>query len=293
KKRRQNSTNFGNQNNPIPRKPGRPKRNQTDFLQTTNHCQTPQSTLSDGSLDALLDSSTNIDQPMTQTSPIVLRRTTRQSSTSNTTINHKRSSDNDEHLQNSRKFPKLLTQALKDDFKIGCQDISPTQTITATKLLNQSSQIMIKTEPEQYDHTMPFDKNSPLSQSQACRSMPINNANSSMGNSQSTLLRTLIRTPQNSSIITKKDAPLYDLLEHLETTTPNDNSLFSGQSSLNNSIDPFEQYLTPVMSQNSMGSNNHNNNSSKDDYLAALLNTDPKQPNELSFIPTNKQQQQQ
>ncbi|CAF4865214.1 unnamed protein product, partial [Rotaria magnacalcarata] len=40
---------------------------------------------------------------------------------------------------------------------------------------------MIKTEPEQYDHNMTFDKNSPLSQSQACRSMPINNANSSMG----------------------------------------------------------------------------------------------------------------
>jgi len=29
---------------------------------------------------------------------------------------------------------------------------------------------------------------------------------------------------------------------------------------------------------------------SKDDYLTALLRTDPQQPNEISFIPTNKQQ---
>ncbi|CAF4095257.1 unnamed protein product, partial [Rotaria sp. Silwood1] len=35
------------------------------------------------------------------------------------------------------------------------------------------------------------------------------------------------------------------------------------------------------------------NSSSKDDYLAALLSSDPQQPNEISFIPINKQQQQQ
>jgi hypothetical protein len=48
--------------------------------------------------------------------------------------------DNDEQSQNSRKFPKLLTQALKDDIKIECQDhtiISPSVAIAATRPLNQ------------------------------------------------------------------------------------------------------------------------------------------------------------
>lgn len=96
-------------------------------------------------------------------------------------------------------------------------------------------------------------------------------------NSQSTLLRTLIRTPQTHSLITKKDAPLYDLLQNLDTTTTttNDNSTLK-----NNSIDPLEQYLTPVT----------NNISTKDDYLAALLSSDPQKHNEISFIPPTKQQ---
>ncbi len=90
-------------------------------------------------MDALLDSSTNIEQT---SSPIVLRRTTRQTSASNTntTINFKRLMDNDDQSQNSRKFPKLLTQALKDDIKIECQDhtiISPSVAIAATRPLNQ------------------------------------------------------------------------------------------------------------------------------------------------------------
>ncbi|CAF2629926.1 unnamed protein product [Rotaria sp. Silwood2] len=288
KKPRQNSTNFSNQNNPMPRKPGRPKRNPTEYLLTTTHIQTPQSTLSDGSLDSLLDSSANLDQPITPRSPNLNRRTTRQTSNI-TTMNLKRSSDNDEHLQVPRKCPKLLTEALQKDLKIECQDISPSTAIAATKLLSQSSQSIIKSEPQQYEHNL----NSPLSQTQICRTMLSNNINSSStSNTQSSLLRTSIRTSQPPSIITKKDGPLYDLLEHFDTTTTlsNDNSFFSGQSSMNNSFDPFEQYLSPVLSQPSITNNNNNNNSSKDDYLTELLNSDPQKPNEISFIPTNKQQ---
>jgi hypothetical protein len=57
-----------------------------------------------------------------------------------TTTNLKRPIDNDEHLQNSRKYPKLLTQALKDEVKVEYQDhsiISPSTAIAATKQLNQ------------------------------------------------------------------------------------------------------------------------------------------------------------
>lgn len=117
------------------------------------------------------------------------------------------------------------------------------------------------------------------------------------GPSSQSKLRELIRTPQTSPLITKKDAPLYDLLEHLETNTAgtisNDNVLFSGQGSLNNSVDPFEQYLTPVLSQTPIANNtNANNNPTKDYYLAALLNTDPGKPNEISFTSSTKQQTQ-
>jgi len=117
------------------RRPGRPKRDPTDYLLSN-----PQSTLSDNSLDSLFDSSTNIEQT---SSPIELRRTTRQKSASNatTTINLKRSGENnDDQLQNPRKYPKLLTQALKDDVKIECQDhsiISPSVALAATRPLNQ------------------------------------------------------------------------------------------------------------------------------------------------------------
>jgi hypothetical protein len=214
----------------------------SDYLLATPACRTPQSALSDGSLDALLDSSNNLEHE----SPIALRRTTRQ--TSKTTL--KRLNDNDEHSQNNpRKYPKLLTQALKDEIKVENHDhsiISPSTAIAATR--------PIKIEPEIFD--LPRRVN-PLP----------------TPNSQSALLRKLIRTPQTPSLITKKDAPLYDLLQNLDTTT----------TTTNNSIDPLEQYLTPVT----------NNISTKDDYLAALLNSDPQKHNEISFIPPTKQQQQQ
>ena len=46
----------------------------------------------------------------------------------------------------------------------------------------------------------------------------------------------------------------------------------------------MEQYLTPAISQPTKSS------ATKDDYLAALLSSDPQQPKEISFIPTSKQQ---
>ena len=52
-------------------------------------------------------------------------------------------------------------------------------------------------------------------------------------------------------------------------------------------MDPLEQYLTPALSQPTKIS------STKDDYLAALLNSDPQQPKEIAFISLTKQQQQQ
>jgi hypothetical protein len=95
--------------------------------------------LSENSLDSFFDTSTNAEQT---SSPIVLRRTTRQTSASNTTttINLKRLTDHDDQSQNPRKYPKLLTQALKDDVKIECQDhsiISPSVAMAATRPLNQ------------------------------------------------------------------------------------------------------------------------------------------------------------
>ncbi|CAF5103189.1 unnamed protein product, partial [Rotaria socialis] len=53
-----------------------------------------------------------------------------------------------------------------------------------------------------------------------------------------------------------------------------------------NSIGPLEQYLTPTLSQSKATTKT---SSSKDDYLAALLSSDPQQPNEISFITMNKQ----
>ncbi len=125
--------------------------------------------------------------------------------------------------------------------------------------MNQS---IIKTEPEIFE------------QNSLPRRPNLNYSSST--NNQSSLLRTLIRTSQTpSSLITKENAPLYDLLQNHDTTTNNRNSL----STINNSTDPFEQYLTPVT----------NNISAKDDYLTALLNSDPQKPNEISFIPTKQQ----
>jgi hypothetical protein len=105
--------------------------------------------------------------------------------------------------------------------------------------------------------------------------------NSTSSNSQSTLLRTLIRTPQTSSLTTKKDAPLYDLLQNLDS---NEVPIYSTNNNTNHSVDPLEQYLTPTLSQLTKASV-----SSKDDYLAALLSSDPQQPNEISFVPMSKQ----
>jgi hypothetical protein len=50
--------------------------------------------------------------------------------------------DNDDQIQNPKKVAKLLTQALKDDVKIECQDhsiISSSVAIAATRPLNQVS----------------------------------------------------------------------------------------------------------------------------------------------------------
>ncbi len=156
----------------------------------------------------------------------------------------------------------MLTQALKEELKVESYDpsiISPSTAIAATRPLNQS---IIKTEPEIFE------------QNSLPRRPNLNYSSST--NNQSSLLRTLIRTSQTpSSLITKENAPLYDLLQNHDTTTNNRNSL----STINNSTDPFEQYLTPVT----------NNISAKDDYLTALLNSDPQKPNEISFIPTKQQ----
>lgn len=68
-----------------------------------------------------------------QSSPVVLRRTTRQTSATNL----KRLLDNNEP---PRKYPKLLTQALQDEIKTECHDhsiISPSIALAATKPLNQ------------------------------------------------------------------------------------------------------------------------------------------------------------
>ena len=229
---------------------------QSDYLLTTANCQTPQSALSDSSLDALLDSSNNVDQPPIHLTPITLRRTTRQASAANPN-DLKRSLDNDEHLSNQRKYPKLLAEALK----VECHDpsaISPSTAIAATRPLNQP---MIKTEPEIFEQ-IPLPRRANLNSSTST-------------NSQSPLLRTLIRTSQTpSSLISKENAPLYDLLQNHDTSANRNVS-----STLNSSIDPLEQYLAPVT----------NNLSVKDDYLAALLSSDPQKPNEISF-PSTKQQ---
>lgn len=84
----------------------------------------------------------------------------------------------------------------------------------------------------------------------------------------------------------KKDAPLYQLLQSLDQTTTvssNENALLA---EMNASIDPLEQYLRPVLSQTPAKPAL----SSKDDYLAALLSSDPQQPNEISFVPSSKPQ---
>ena len=107
---------------------------------------------------------------------------------------------------------------------------------------------------------------------------------------QSPLLRSLIRTPQNPSITAKKDAPLYDLLQNLEA---NDTSIFSTLNATppkkpsSASVDALEQYLSPSVSQSAKAP------TPKDNYLAALLSADPQKPSEISFIPAQKQQQQQ
>lgn len=105
-------------------------------------------------------------------------------------------------------------------------------------------------------------------------------------NSQSSLLRTLIRTPQTPTLPTKKDAPLYDLLQNLDNGNSTDMSLFSATSTSDNGIDPLEQYLTPVLSQTSA----MHAMAPRDDYLATLLTVDPKKPSEISLTSAKKSQ---
>jgi hypothetical protein len=151
----------------------------------------------------------------------------------------------------------------------------------------QSSQSMIKTEPNTFESLLPYDKSTLLTRSISQQL--------SLSASQSPLLRSLIRTSQPSTIATKKDAPLYDLLQNLDN---NDASIFSaidpitsndGNVLVNNTIDssadPLEHYLS-----SSVGSTGKTTSTTKDDYLAALLNTDPQKPSEISFIPVHKQQ---
>lgn len=138
--------------------------------------------------------------------------------------------------------------------------------------------MIIKSEPGTFDLLSPFDK-----MIASKRSIP---AVPSSATTQSPLLRSLIRTPQNSSITTKKDAPLYDLLQNLDT---NDTSIFSTLNSTpakkpsSASVDALEQYLSPSVSQSAKTS------TPKDNYLATLLSADPQKPSEISFIPAQKQ----
>jgi hypothetical protein len=81
---------------------------------------------------------------------------------------------------------------------------------------------------------------------------------------------------------TKKDAPLYDL----DSTSSNETSSFPVTSTPNHSIDPLEQYLTPVLSQTST----IHSLSTKDDYLATLLTSDVHKSHELSILSNNKPQ---
>lgn len=104
-----------------------------------------------------------------------------------------------------------------------------------------------------------------------------NLGSSSTSNSQSTLLRTLIRTPQTpSSLKTKENAPIYDLLQNHESSNKQNSFLPN-----NNSLDPLDQYLTPVT----------NNISTKDDYLSTLLNSDPQKPQEILYTSSKTNEQ--
>lgn len=283
KKQRQHSNSLGSRNNSMttpstinttaPRKPGRPKRDPSDYLLSN-----PQSTFSDNSLDSFFDSTTNTTNEQIS-SPIRLRRTAKSNIHTNSTVNLKRTSEHDELAQNPRKYPKLLTQALKDEVKVECNDhtiISPSVAIAATRPLNQLVSPIIKTEPEIYDRNHLYEKTPSPSVKRLT-----NNSN------QSTLLRSLIGTPQQQTTTAKKDAPLYDLLQTLDSNSTsvfsslNNTNNIDNNTTNNNSIDPLEQYVTSNVPQSTKSS-------TKDEYLAALLNSDPQQPKEISFIPTNK-----
>ena len=88
-------------------------------------------------LDALLHSSTNLDQTSTKTPSVVCHPTTRQPSASNATTSSKRILSNDAYIHHPRKYPKLLTRALKDEFKAECQDIASLDTIPRKQSFNQ------------------------------------------------------------------------------------------------------------------------------------------------------------
>lgn len=202
--------------------------------------------------------------------------------------NLKRLADQDDSAPNPRKYPRLLTQALKDDVKTESTDqtiISPSIALAATRPLHQP-QPLIKSEPEIVD---------PIASK---RSLPHLGPSTSSASNQSPLLRSLIRTtqplatpaappppPPSAAVTAKKDAPLYDLLQNLDS---NDTPIFTTINSISTnktpSIDPLEAFLSsaPTPPQGKP--------LAKDDYLAALLSSDPQQPSEISFVPLHKQQ---
>lgn len=114
-----------------------------EYLLTASGCQTPQSNLSDGSLDALLDSSITMETPQIQNSSIANRRSAQAASIGNMNtphMNNKRSSDQDDPTQ-TRKYPKLLTQALRDNIKVEYQEFSMNSSSGALGPLRLGTQV--------------------------------------------------------------------------------------------------------------------------------------------------------
>lgn len=141
----------------------------------------------------------------------------------------------------------------------------------------QTLQATIKSEPEMLDELLSNPKSTSSLQTQSSRSLYSMNS-SSTENIQPTMQRNLMKTSQSSVFLTKRDAPLYDLLQNLDANRPNESTHYSTVTN-NNPIEPLEQYLTPVLSQTS----SMNSAQAKDDYLVSLLSSDPQKPSELTI----------
>ncbi|CAF1017778.1 unnamed protein product, partial [Didymodactylos carnosus] len=247
-----------------------------DIVSTTT-CEAPDSVISDTllspSLESLLSDSYQHDHH--QTTSLKQRTSLKQTL--------KRSLEQD-NTSLGRKQPKIVSQLLIDEKPTNIKsEFKEEQQSDKTSVSKNKSELLIKAEPNRCDYDGMNGQVSTPTRTQ-----------SSTTNSSKNLLRALINTPTKQAVpattISKRDEPLYELLQSLEA--PDLSFLQTLPLTLSSTTSNNRQNttITTTMSNNNGGNLFHyipsvTTTNSNDNCLASLLNTDtsPHQ-NDINFL---------